>query len=507
VNLATQTSKAADAALADEPYIHVRLSESELRIDGANECHIGRRVAANQSSVDQGIFANWNWNGERLLVQNDRFGFFPLFYAKTANAICISPSIQRILALGVEPDLDEAALAVFLRLGSFLAEDTPFSKIRALPPGARLEWENGNLTLTTSGVCISKPVAIARTDAIAEYSTLFKAAIARLAPPSNDFVVPLSGGRDSRHILLELFRGKFEPRTCLTQSLMRPAMDPEVRVARQLCTAMNLEHVVTEPDPARLSAELRKNKLTQFCALEHAWVLPVADTATRGWEFVYDGIAGDVLSAGLFLNEIRLAQFREREFERLAQDILGRDGYLQTFLPERERGRFGRDVAVRRLVEELARHVDAPNPVGSFFFWNRTRRAIAASAFNLFGRRARVVTPYLDHQLFDFLASIPAELLVDHQFHTDTIVSAYPEFADIPFARKEDVKTDIPSARRFAFELFRFALSPMNNTFVRRRSIAIRAGRATIDRSYTPAIYDLGPVVVYLKQLDRLRGM
>jgi hypothetical protein len=47
-------------------------------------------------------------------------GFQPLFYAADADRIAVATSTLRLLKLGAPTDLDEAALAVFLRLSHFL---------------------------------------------------------------------------------------------------------------------------------------------------------------------------------------------------------------------------------------------------------------------------------------------------------------------------------------------------------------------------------------------------
>ena len=38
--------------------------------------------------------------------------------------------------------------------------------------------------------------------------------------------------------------------------------------------------------------------------------------------------------------------------------------------------------------------------------------------------------------MYDFLASLPASLMLDWKFHSDTIRRAYPEYADIRFENK-----------------------------------------------------------------------
>ena len=96
------------------------------------------------------MFADWNWDGKTLHVRNDRWGFQPLFYAADADRIAVATSIPRLLQLGAPADLDEAALAVFLRLSHFLVSDTPFRAIRALPRDGRLTWSAGALRVSSA---------------------------------------------------------------------------------------------------------------------------------------------------------------------------------------------------------------------------------------------------------------------------------------------------------------------------------------------------------------------
>jgi len=285
-------------------------------------------------------------------------------------------------------------------------------------------------------------------------------------------------------------------------------IDEDVAIAQQLCRALDIKHIVVDQSPSRLSAELRKNVLTEFCALEHAWGLPFTDRVTTGWDYVYDGIGGDVLSAGLFLTPKRLTLFEAGNFEALANEIMDRDGYLQKFLPAREYKRLNRDLAIQQLALELGRHAHAPNPVGSFYFYNRTRRTIAMASFNMLGRKAKPLTPYLDRELYDFLSSLPAHFFLDHQFHTHTILRAYPRYAHIPFeAKGRSSILDMKYFRRFAFETSVYALREPQGPLLRRSSLALRVFRSLVDRNYCREIMGFGPLALYLQQLGTFSRM
>jgi asparagine synthase (glutamine-hydrolysing) len=64
--------------------------------------------------------------------------------------------------------------------------------------------------------------------------------------------------------------------------------------------------------------------------------------------------------------------------------------------------RFGREATVSHLQAEIENAFDPPTPIGSFFFCNRAR---PWSPYKLLGSLPKVFSPYLDHDLFDFLVS------------------------------------------------------------------------------------------------------
>src|SRR5204862_7246327 len=97
-----------------------------------------------------------------------------------------------------------------------------------------------------------------------------------------------------------------------------------------------------------------------------------------------------------------------------------------------------REVDLRRVGQELEKHTDAPNPISSFIFWNRTRRKIALHSYRILTRAGEVFAPYLDHDVFDLLSGLPPEVFLDHTFHTEAIQHAYPRYAAFPFAAKKE---------------------------------------------------------------------
>ncbi|HSK73909.1 MAG TPA: asparagine synthetase B family protein [Pyrinomonadaceae bacterium] len=479
-----------------EKYFFAEKGNGEIKVSGNLQAEFG--------SHDR-VFAGWNWNGENLTVTNDRYGFYPMFYAEDKGKFAVSPSLTKLIELGFSQDFDEDAFSVFLRFGWFIGEDTMFNSIRALPPSSVLTWQDGKLKISSKGIFTNKTSDISRGQAIKIYADLFQKAVEKTLPETGDFVVPLSGGRDSRHILFALNKANRKPAACLTILHPPPRPNEDAKIAARICQTLGIKHQLLPQSDSRLDSEKRKNYLTGFSVFEHGWFLPLSDFVKGKRNIVYDGIAGDVLSAGLFLDEARLRLFEEGKFENLADKLMEAEGYLPALLTKENYQRFSREKAIRHLIKELERHADAPNPVGSFYFWNRTRRCIAPSPFRLLPDSTEILMPYLDKDVFDFLSSLPARMLLDHNFHTETIAFAYPEYASIPYEDKSSPPImDTAHFRNYSREILLYALTKRKKKLVNRNILLSRCLRGMFDSGYSRNVIDFGELAIILLQLERL---
>jgi asparagine synthase (glutamine-hydrolysing) len=442
------------------PFIHVRMAGGVPSVAGVSDHTVGRRDA-NGTPVPG--FARWHWDGRALTVENCRYGLRPLFYYVDRDEICVSTSIEMLLERGAPAELDTEALAAMYRLNWFLADDTPFKAIRTVPPDARFRWD-GALSLQ-SALRIVPASSLSRDDAIDGYIERFRRAVER--HHVNGALLPLSGGRDSRHILFELCRIG-PPRLCVTVKDPPPWPDPSDNTvcALQLTAMLGIEHAVLDYIPDVVSAERRKNALSNLCTIEHAWYMAVHDRLAREDGRVFDGLGGDYLSAGGGLDVKAVEILRGGRIDDLATHMLVRRRVPDlSFL--RDPRPFSFEAAQARVRRELDRHLDATNPIGSFFFWNRVRRGIGASAFGIMAARD-VCTPFVEHDVFDLLTSLPVEMYLDKTFHTEAIQRAFPQYNHVPFESKK--KTPAANPRLY---LLRNWLHLLGH--------AVRWGRATID--------------------------
>jgi len=478
-----------------------RRDDGSFAATGDLSASFGHRIPLPDGDTD-GIYAGWHWDGEQLRIETDRYGFYPLFAWTTRNTCVIASDLEALLALGAPRALDYDALSVFLRVGFFVGADTPFAAVRAVPPRAVLEWTGEGPRLVARLPTVVRHV-LTRDEAIDRFVETFRTAIARRLPGEN-FQVPLSGGRDSRHILLALVEAGARPTACVTISHFPPRGADDVAVAAELCRTIRLPHVVLRQRRDRLEAEREKNRCTHFCTDEHAQFISVADHLRLSTRETYDGIAGDVLSQSAYLNPEVHARFERRRALGAAEYIL--DGYgtsvsdraLERLVAPRVFRQVPRERALERLRPEVLAHAAAPNPTSSFFFWNRTRREVALSPFAVM-RGLTVYAPYLDRDVFNLLAGLPASLLMDRALHTDAIARAYPAMAGVRYeARLPDQRA--AGTRRLAIQLARLVAS---DRAVLRPATLLPGLMATAVGGNAARLW-YTPLSIYLDQLARL---
>lgn len=494
---------------AEAPYCCVTHCHGHIEVHGQSIREFGHRIPAPDHDVADGIFARWEWKHETLVVNNDRYGLYPIFWFRTVDGgICVSPSIVTLIQHGAPTRLDTEALSVFFRLGFFVGNDTPFAAIKTVPPNAVFTWTSDEFTCRGRYPPVPAPTPIPRDDAIDTYIELFAAALARRMPKGDRFAVPVSGGRDSRHILLELCRIGARPDVCVSAVDNPPDPNRDPVIASRLCQELGVRCRVIDQQLSLLSAQRRKNLETHFCTFAHGWYLALADQLNGQFDCVYDGIAGDVMSQSSSLAPRLHAAFRSGNSRAIAIELLPggkqENMVLQSMLGKSLGKAMDFEVFQHRLAQEIEKHLDAPNPIASFKFWNHTRRTTALAPYGLLHAVPVVYAPYLDHELFDFLARLPACMLMDRSFHTDAIARAYPKFAHIGYANnKLDPPTDDRRVKSLlATELaHRFLLrrpsSVMKNVVPRLRILAALLSRGRIGLS-APNL------IIYLDQIEAI---
>lgn len=477
--------------------------------EGERSCRLGDPP----TDGPEAIFSSWSWNGRQLEVDNDRYGLVPMYWSAARDRLTLASTPRAAIAAGVSPDLDLDALAVLEHFGQLVGDDTIFRALKRVPPGVRLTLRDAEPRLE-GGPFIVPEQPLDRAAAIDGYIDEFRAAIGRRLPDAS-YVHPLSGGRDSRHILFALVEAGAPPSELLTVRHMPPKPDEDARIAGLVADRLGLRHRVLSRSPHPVEDEASKNRLSHFEApFTHTWSMPLVQHLAPYDGVLFDGFGGDMLSMARYLKLEELRLYRSGRLVELAGRMLRPEGGAPSLLPRSrrigskdDRTRSDRERAIERLARELALHVEAPNPVRSFRFWNYGRRLIALSPLGLLHRH-RVRLPYVDASLFELLAGLRPEVIMPKggHFHTEAIRRGFPRWADIPFeSRDAPLRPDSEYYRLLARRsLARLAGGGTAGDLQHSLSAAARLIRCLLDPGYAESARWLAPLVVYADQVCRM---
>ncbi|WP_323037155.1 hypothetical protein [Pararhodobacter sp.] len=424
---------------ADAPFVFIDRSLGYPLVSGQPSAFVGHRMAVPGDARPRGLWGEWTWDGATLTAQVEPLGYFSLFVYVKGDQVAVSPSLVQLLAQGADATVDEVAMAVFHRVGFFVGNDTPFEHIKVLPPNGRLIWQNGRARIE-GGEPVPQAQKISRENAVEAFIEVPRAAIRRfLHAWDGPIALPLSGGRDSRHILMEMVYQGRKPDTCLTFHHGGRALNNEVQAARAVADRVGVRHAILGHPRKRLRDSLRGLLMTQLCADEHAQMMPMHDYLSGSAAAAIDGIGGDILTNPDDWAAGFMERARRDDYEGIARGMA--DGHGGVISRHGHHGGAGavfspalEAAAIDRIATAVRAYDAAPDPYQAFWFYHRTRREISFVSTAVMGGAAMVFCPYLDPDFVDLGLSLPWSVTCDQMLHDDAIARAYPQIADIPFA-------------------------------------------------------------------------
>jgi asparagine synthase (glutamine-hydrolysing) len=394
--------------------------------------------------------SSWTWDGSQLLARTSDTGFVPLFYFKDDNRFAISPSLLLLRERFASGAVDWPALAILLAMGHFIEGDTPFEEVRTLPIRSTLSWRRGSLTVEQRPFEIPH-LDISYEESKSRYLAEVRRAIARDLP-SGDVAQGLSGGRDSRHILLELLHQGVTPASLVTTSHYLPLSDADTTVAKRLAERLGLPITAISPDANRVKSEIEKNLLTEFQTLNHSWGLRLgAEFGTEAT--LYDGMNGGVLFGrsapvrGLRKRYGDIAPSIDDTVQSVLETVFNEPILkLSRIFTESPIAEHYLELARQRIGFAIRRYANAPSPAQAFFYFNHTSRESAIFTLGLMQANC-VLCPLDDPEVVRFGLGLPWHISSNALLQTDAIRSGYPDYSNIPFAEQ---LTDIRSVQHWS---------------------------------------------------------
>ena len=208
-----------------------------------------------------GSYAICRSDDDRVELVTDDFGSRPLWYVQTADVFLASTSQRAIVRLLGDFRLNSRAVSWMLSAGFLGPEDSWDSRLRRVPRGTRLTLDRHVWTITSS-----RAAPLDDHDRLpispAEQATMLDLAVTQTCEALDleiaDWRLPLSGGKDSRCLLIYLQRAGHRPK-CITWGMeqSRLAPDSDAHVAASVAAAMGVAHeyfVVDRTTEAQIDA-------------------------------------------------------------------------------------------------------------------------------------------------------------------------------------------------------------------------------------------------------------
>jgi hypothetical protein len=392
--------------------------------------------------------------GTTLLT--DPLGLFPLCYAVCNGTLFFSSHqtfIRHVMGSKARPDL-QAALQ-FLLIGHPIGERTLMEGVRMIPPGERLAFKDNRAHLSAywswdtneSGYAV--PESASRAAALLYERLAFKRdSYAELA--SDPILGFLSGGWDSR-LLVALFAniGRISE-TLTTRQRIRfgRAYVSEELIAREVAGLLGLKNRFVPPSYRTPSNLVHRSAMLDWSTWFHEWAFQMIDEIPEDRYLLLDGLLGDILIRGLFLDD-PLAAAREKHdlgevcrilHERFLQGFNtytpGIEAWARVIRPEVLKS--FRETLWEDLKEELE-GIDHPESVSMFFLRNRSRRAIAPLPRLVTAGKGDVHLPFCDPGFVRLALSLPHRLKRNGAIYLHLLELARPGLAQIPSTNEKDL--------------------------------------------------------------------
>lgn len=382
--------------------------------------------------------SRWDWDGKKLTCQTSITGCLPIYYCLDKNEITVSTSLI-FLAKKQNSLPDLPAIILFLVLGDYIEDKTPFANIHALPLDSILSWS------PTEGLSVHLSrnpthTAINLMEALYQYDQLVCKAVQTNSV--TDVSQGLSGGSDSRHILMAIHRvGNQIPALYTSFHYIDVLSSADVEIAQMVANALGAKIKTINPIPNRVDAELIKNKIVEFQSLEHSWGINLAN-ALKNSEFLYDGING-----GALFGQSDLVKYLRKkhgqslpDWDQMQKDIIEtfftkRINFLRQIISLRFLSEENINTAKTLFENSLQTYKNYPNPFQAFRYYNHVSRNTSLFTYSLM-KNNKILCPLDTPEMVRFALSLPWEISSDPDFQIKTIRKYYPDFAHIPFVEE-----------------------------------------------------------------------
>jgi asparagine synthase (glutamine-hydrolysing) len=198
--------------------------------------------------------AVWDAREQRLLLARDRLGKKPLvYYEDPHGGLAFASELQGLLAHPSVPrQVDPRAIDDYLTYLYVPAPTTAYRDLKKLPPGHRLVWQAGYVTVEPYWqVRFADKVPISEDEAVEQFGALLRDAVRRRLIADVPLGAFLSGGLDSSAVVAEMAELSSMPVKTFSIGFGERDFD-ELNYARQVAEHFGTDHHEMQVEPKAL---------------------------------------------------------------------------------------------------------------------------------------------------------------------------------------------------------------------------------------------------------------
>ncbi len=382
-----------------------------------------------------------DFENKRLIIANDRYGLFPIYFATFGDIFLFSSEIKSILTLKSFPRiLDHRSLADFFSFGYILGNRTFFNDIKLLPPASVciMDARKGKVEIKRYwDFSFQENNCISLEDIAETVSSLLQISVNKRIPKRpKPFGLGLSGGIDSRTILAHINSDHLSQIYAYTVGLKQGF---DRKIAQKICRKMQISHHFFQLKAKDLCKSVEKVvNLTDGMWIFHNsfGTYPLYPELKKHFDVMLVGTAGELFHGGYLIPDV----FGARDDEELTKILYRKANTLVTYAKQQKffSNEYRNIVPYSciDLQEEIAKakNMSMANKTDYFFMQNRVRRFInlgLVHARNYFQDRL----PFFDYDLMDYFITVPPHLRANNGVLQKIFSNNYPELGRIPLGR------------------------------------------------------------------------
>lgn len=376
-----------------------------------------------------GVFSIVIAKDEGYVLASDSVRSMPIYYAVSQGSLAISDNARTAASMIKNTDICDVGIEEYRHIGYVLENRTLYSEVYQVEAGTIVELFEGNIRITPY---TEYRIDYGRTadDCLKSLEAAFIESTKRLieSAKGRQIVVPLSGGRDSRAIVVFLHKLNYKNVLCFTYG---KKTSQEYKISKEVADKLNFRHEFIEYDSSSWGEVFNEDNISTLRYMSNGVSLPhyqdfFAINMLKKTEkisqdaVVVPGHSGDLIGGSHLRGERESYICRNGLYMDAAEIIYAKHYHTPVYSSASHKERISNQL--RRL---SSRHY-APSEI-----WNITNRQAkyiinSVRIYEKLGHEYRL--PLFDTEITEACLSMPLQFRVDRVLYNEFLDGVFDEF-------------------------------------------------------------------------------